>query len=60
MHQGKMPSMIKNLEIKSHQQFFIFKDQLYFSHDGNYIFFLTVSYDGFIDKMIVINAEDLT
>jgi hypothetical protein len=52
--------MIKSLEIKSSKVFSIFRDELYYSHDGNYIFFLAVGELGLIDKIIILNATNLT
>ena len=64
MHSGKMPTMLKNLEIRSAKPFTIFKDELYYSHDGQYIFFLIVGNsehgNGIIEKLVIVNAHDLS
>jgi hypothetical protein len=40
MHGGKLPLMESKLDLKSSEQFSIFGDVLYFSHDSNIIFIL--------------------
>lgn len=52
--------MISNLEISSKLSFSIFRDTIYFSHDGNYIFFIIETIDSLLEKVIILNSKDLS
>lgn len=48
------------LDLKSYEDFSLFNDSLYFSHDGNYIFALLANVEGKIIKAIVMKSDDLS
>ena len=60
LNQGRMPIMYTNIEIKSEQAITIFDNALFYSHDGNYIFFLIENSAGYIEKLIILNSADLS
>eukprot|EP00347_Sterkiella_histriomuscorum_P019266 403342303 len=60
LNQGKLPVMTTNMDITSESSFTIYLDQLYYSHDGNYIFFIVVNLNGMVEKIILLNSFDLS
>lgn len=59
MYQGKLPLMISNLDIVSPDEFHIYKDQVYYSHDGLFIFFFIVNRKGYIEKAVIVKSDYL-
>lgn len=60
LHHGKYPLMISNVEISSKdQEFMIFRDSIYFSHDGHYIFLILLDEYGTFSKICYFSSHDL-
>ncbi|CDW75982.1 UNKNOWN [Stylonychia lemnae] len=60
LNQGKLPIMFTNVEITSKNQFSIFDNALFYSHDGHYVFFLVENLNGIIEKLVILNSLDLS
>lgn len=60
MHSGHLPLMISSLNFNSREDFTIFRDQVFYSHDALFVFFFIVNAAGYIEKAIVANSNNLT
>ena len=55
-----MPLMMSSLDITSPHDFTIYKDQVFYSHDGFFVFLLILNKDGYLEKMVVAHNEHLS
>jgi len=52
--------MISSLNLNSNESFAIYRDQIFYSHDALFVFFLIVNEAGYVEKAIVANSNNLT
>lgn len=52
--------MISSLELTSGTPFTIYNDQVFYSHDGHFVFMLVINKQGFLEKAIICRSDYLS
>jgi hypothetical protein len=58
MNHGKMPFMLASVELRSEREFKVFRDKVFYSHDGKFLFLIIVEQD-VLDKVIILESTKL-